>query len=37
MNCGTDKKCEPSCTCNDPNLVVVQATDEYIYWELVEA
>lgn len=37
MNCGTDKKCEPSCTCNDPKLVVVKATDEYIYWELVEA
>jgi len=37
MNCGTDRKCELSCTCNDRNLVVVKATDEYIYWELVEA
>ena len=37
MNCGTDRKCESSCTCNSSSLVVVHATDEYIYWELVEA
>ncbi len=37
MRCGTDKKCKSSCTCNDPNLVIVHATDENIYWELAEA
>ena len=37
MKCGTDKKGESSCTCNDRNLVVVKATKEWIYWELAEA
>jgi hypothetical protein len=35
MKCGTDCT-DRYCTCNNPTLKVVIATDEYIYWEVEE-